>query len=81
MTRKGSVVIEQDEHGCYAWCPELKGCRSQGNTVEEALANIREAIELYLETLTEAEHSAALSHEMVTTAVGIPGIPGLKLAR
>ncbi len=48
MTGKVSVVIEQDEQGCYAWCPELKGCQSQGNTVEETLVNIREAIELFL---------------------------------
>ena len=51
MARKASVVIEKDEHGFYAWCPELKGCQSQGNTLEEAVANIKEAIELYLETL------------------------------
>jgi len=44
MTGKVSVVIEQDEHGCYAYCAELKGCQSQGKTVEETLANIREAI-------------------------------------
>jgi predicted RNase H-like HicB family nuclease len=51
MVRKTSVVIEKDEDGLYAWCPELKGCQSQGDTVEEAVANVREAIELYLETL------------------------------
>ncbi len=71
MTGKVSVVIEQDEHGCYAWCPELKGCQSQGTTIEAALANIREAIELFLETLTEEERSAALSQEILTTAVDV----------
>lgn len=71
MTRKVSVVIEQDEHGYYAWCPELKGCQSQGTTVEETLANIREAIELYLETLTDDERSAALSQEILTTTVEV----------
>jgi predicted RNase H-like HicB family nuclease len=55
MSGKVSVVIEQDAQGCYAWCPELKGCQSQGKTVEEALANIREAIDLFLETLTAEE--------------------------
>ena len=69
MTGKISVVIEQDEHGCYAWCPELKGCQSQGDTVEEA--NIREAIELYLETLSDEERSAALSREILTTAIEV----------
>ena len=71
MAGKVSVVIEQDEHGCYAWCPELKGCQSQGQTVEETLANIREAIELFLETLTEDERSEALSREILTTAVEV----------
>ena len=52
MARKATVLIEKDEHGFYAWCPELKGCQSQGNTLEETMANIKEAAELYLETLT-----------------------------
>jgi len=71
MTRKASVVIEKDEHGFYAWCPELKGCHSQGQTLDEAIANIREAIELYLETLTEEERRAALSQQILTTAVEV----------
>jgi predicted RNase H-like HicB family nuclease len=71
MAGKISVVIEQDKHGCYAWCPGLKGCQSQGETVEETLANIREAIELFLETLTDEERSAALSREILTTAIEV----------
>ena len=71
MPRKVSVVIEQDEHGCYAWCPELKGCQSEGKTIEETLVNVREAIELFLETLTDEERSAALSREILTTAVEV----------
>ena len=49
----------------------LKGCQSQGMTIEETLVNIREAIELFLETLTEEERSAALSREILTTAVEV----------
>jgi predicted RNase H-like HicB family nuclease len=71
MPRKASVVIETDAHGVYAWCPELKGCQSQGATVEEALVNIKEAIELYLETLPPAERDALLSREILTTAVEV----------
>jgi predicted RNase H-like HicB family nuclease len=71
MTRKVSVVIEQDEDGCYAWCPELKGCQSQGQTVEETLTNIREAIELFLETLSDEERTSALSQVVLTTAVEV----------
>ena len=71
MTRKASVLIEKDEHGFYAWCPELKGCQSQGTTIEDALANIREAIELYLETLSEDERDESLSRETLTTTVEV----------
>jgi len=48
---KIKVIIEQGEDGYYvAHCPTLKSCWSQGKTIEEALANIKEAIQLYLET-------------------------------
>ncbi|BAZ41005.1 hypothetical protein NIES4101_69670 [Calothrix sp. NIES-4101] len=49
---KWRVVLEPDpETGEWAvWCPELPGCTSAGDTEEEALENIREAIQLYLET-------------------------------
>jgi predicted RNase H-like HicB family nuclease len=46
------VILEPDETGGYVVsCPSLPGCYSQGDTVEEALANIKEAIELCLEDL------------------------------
>jgi len=64
-------VIEKDAHGFYAWCPELKGCQSQGATLEEAIANIKEAIELYLETLPANERDVLLSREILTTAVQV----------
>lgn len=44
------VVLERGEDGYYvAHCPALRSCWSQGQTRDEALRNIREAIELYLE--------------------------------
>jgi len=44
------IVIEQGEDGYFvAHCPSLKSCWSQGKTREEALKNVREAIDLYLE--------------------------------
>ena len=48
---KWRVVLEQDEETgeWAAWCPELPGCASAGTTEADALENIREAIELYLE--------------------------------
>ena len=44
------IVLEEQEEGGYTvYVPSLQGCISQGENVEEALKNIREAIELYLE--------------------------------
>lgn len=50
-----NAIIEKDEHGYFASVPELKGCFSQGDSFEEALRNIQEAAELYLESLNEEE--------------------------
>ncbi|AFV77094.1 type II toxin-antitoxin system HicB family antitoxin [Thermus oshimai] len=48
------VVLEKSEDGGYTvYVPALPGCISEGDTLEEALANIREAIALYLEPLDE----------------------------
>ena len=54
-----SVAIEEDQfedgrEAYHASCPALKGCHSWGHTYEEALANIREAVELYVEDLIDA---------------------------
>ena len=48
---KWRVVLEQDPEtrDWAVWCPELPGCVSAGITEEEALENIKEAIELYLQ--------------------------------
>ncbi|CAN5834251.1 hypothetical protein BH23ACT11_BH23ACT11_15500 [soil metagenome] len=49
---KYRVLIEQDEDGMYvAEVPSLPGCISQGQNREEAVENVREAIEAYLESL------------------------------
>ena len=48
------VTVYQDEEGWYvAECPAIPGCVTQGKTLEEALANIREAIQLCLEVRKE----------------------------
>ncbi len=46
MSYKISIVIEKDEQGYYAYAPELEGCQTQGETIDEIMANIKEAIEL-----------------------------------
>ena len=48
------VTLEDGEDGyIVASCPALPGCHSQGETKEEALANIKEAIEGYIESMKE----------------------------
>jgi len=51
---KLEIILEQEGDGTYSvHCPALKGCHSQGETREEALENIQEAIQLYLEVANE----------------------------
>ena len=71
MAYKVSVIIEKDEHGYYAYCPELEGCQTQGDSLEEVLDNIKEAAELYLETLSEDERKICLSREILSTSLEI----------
>ena len=71
ISYKASIVIEKDEYGYYAYCPELEGCQTQGDTFEETLANIKEAVELYLETLSADERKELLSKEILTTSLEV----------
>ena len=62
-------MIEQDDAGYFAYSPELPGCYSQGNNYEEALENIKEAVDLYLETLEPEERIQFLSKQISTSSV------------
>ncbi len=53
-TYKFSVVIEKDSEGYFAFCPELEGCYTQGDTYEEVLENIKDAIRLHIEDRIES---------------------------
>jgi predicted RNase H-like HicB family nuclease len=66
MSYRLTAVIEKDTDGYYAYCPTLTGCQSQGDTLEEAQDNIREAIVLYLETLTSDERKSLFDREVTT---------------
>ena len=71
MKYKVSAVIEEDEFGFYAYCPELPGCQTQGDNLSEAMQNLREAVELYMETLSEEERSEYVSREIYTTSLEV----------
>ena len=48
-----TIIIEKDEDGYFISCPALQGCYSQGDTYEEAMENIRDAIKLHIEDRLE----------------------------
>ncbi|MEW6262367.1 MAG: type II toxin-antitoxin system HicB family antitoxin [Thermodesulfobacteriota bacterium] len=63
------IILEPSEEGGYtAFVPSLPGCISEGDTKEDALKNIKEAIELYLEPV-EDDQIAAANAEVVELAV------------
>ena len=63
------IVLEQEEDGTYSvHCPALKGCHSQGATKEEALKNVREAIQFYLAVANEKARRVAMLHSNSTLA-------------
>ena len=45
--------IEKDGSQFHTWCPQLPGCHSHGTTVKKALENLKDAVQLYLETIME----------------------------
>ena len=49
------AILEDETGGYIAFVPSLPGCHTQGESIDEVLKNIREAIELYLETLSDEE--------------------------
>ena len=62
------VIIEDDamengDRAFHAYCPALKGCHTWGRTYDEALANVREAVELYVEDLRESGSQILLDPE------------------
>jgi predicted RNase H-like HicB family nuclease len=63
---KYRVKLEKTDESYAVWCPGLPGCWSQGATEEEALENIKDAIETYLATVDE------LLKDKVTRLVEVP---------
>lgn len=72
MTRSFPVIlVPQPEVGYFVQCPSLPGCYSQGETVEESLVNIREAIELVLEDMASSGENVPQAGMPVLTEVTI----------
>jgi len=54
MSRRFTAIFEKEEEGGYhVFCPALPGCHTQSDTIDEGVQNIREAIQLYIDSLIE----------------------------
>lgn len=69
-TRQMTAIIEREGDGYVSLCPELD-IASQGGSIEEARANLTEALELFFETADQAEIKARLHDEVFVTRVEV----------
>jgi predicted RNase H-like HicB family nuclease len=54
MSRRFRIILEKEKEGGYhVFCPVLPGCHAQGETIDEGIRNIREAIQLCVESLVK----------------------------
>ena len=71
MTRRYVIVltptVEEDEAGYTVTVPSLPGCITEGDTLEESLANAREAIGLYIESLMADNLPIPASNEIIAS--------------
>jgi len=66
------IVIEADSDGFFVSCPPLQGCYSQGDTYEEAVENIKDAIKLHIEDrLADGEEIPQVSVSLSTVEISV----------
>jgi len=70
MQKQLTAIIEREGNGYVALCPELD-IASQGDTIEEARTNLREALELFFETASPTEIQTRLHKEVYVTQVEV----------
>jgi predicted RNase H-like HicB family nuclease len=70
MPRRLTAIIEREGNGYVAMCPEVD-IASQGDTIEEARGNLREALELFFETASPEEIRTRLHDEVYVTGVEV----------
>jgi predicted RNase H-like HicB family nuclease len=70
MRKHLTAIIEREEDGYVSLCPELD-IASQGDTIEEARENLREALELFFETASSKEIETRLNEEIYVTRVEV----------
>ncbi len=71
QTRRLTAIIEREDDGFVALCPEVD-VASQGSTIEEARANLVEALTLFFEVADDSEISRRVRREVFVTQVEVP---------
>jgi predicted RNase H-like HicB family nuclease len=71
QTRRLTAIIEREDDGFVALCPEVD-VASQGSTIEEARANLIEALTLFFEVADDSEISRRVHREVFVTQVEVP---------
>lgn len=66
-----SVVIEKDKDGYFAFTPELQGCYTQGDTYEEVIENIKDAIVLHVEDRLDSGEEVPQSESISLTSLDV----------
>lgn len=68
MCMQFPIIIEKDEDGYFAKCVTLQGCVTSGDTYEEALENIKDAIKLYVSDCIE-NNELILANQMISISL------------
>jgi predicted RNase H-like HicB family nuclease len=71
LNQRMTAIIEREDDGFVSLCPELD-IASQGSTIEEARANLIEALTLFFETASPSEVARRLHGEIFVTQVEVP---------
>lgn len=66
-----AAVIEKDQDGYYAFCPELQGCYTSGDTYEEAYNNLVDAVKLHIEDRLASGEEICTSDSVNLTTVQV----------
>jgi predicted RNase H-like HicB family nuclease len=65
------IVIEKDKNGYFAYCPSLQGCYTQGDTYEEVLRNIEDAVKLHLEDRIKSHEPIPRPEKLSLTSIEV----------
>ena len=71
VSLKFPIIAEKDSDGYFAFCPNIQGCYTQGDTYEEVLENIKDVIKLLLEEMNEAGNKLPETQNISFTTVEV----------